>query len=814
MTTAEVPRDLRRQFVIGLLAAVGYYASARLGYTFELNPQSLVIEWMPAGFLLALLVLLPQGEWVAALAGSALGNVVADLSHGATPLNAVFAAAANGLESLAGAWFMVRFCGPRVTLGRLREVLVLVLGVVVATNAVTSVVGALSGGSGVGPRFWRAWFMWWAGDGLGMLIVAPAIITSVDRFGGGRRMRARHLFEALVVFAVIATVTHALFAERAAFGGLLREQKYLAFPLLLYAAIRFGPWGAAMGTLVVGCVTAFNAAHPLAGLTQVGQSPTAAVITIYAYLALASVSSLVPGAMLRERGIAEKKARESEARFQELAEHIQEAFFHIDVVSGRPTYVSPTWSTIWARPLQDAYDLNNWARSIDGSAGDALLEAQDACKRGQPSDVVYQITRPDGTARWVRQRMFLDLDDDARAVKIIGVATDITDLRDAEARFTQVQKMEAVGRLAGGVAHDFNNLLTVILGCTDELLASPGATRDTIECATEIAKAGDSATVLTRQLLAFSRRQLVEPTVFALNDAVEDTVKMLRRLIGEDITLETSLAPRAGFVRMDRGQLEQLLTNLAVNARHAMPDGGTLTITTAPATLDAAFVRANPGARSGENVQLAIADSGTGMTAEVVAHAFEPFFTTKAHGQGTGLGLATCYGIVKQAGGYIGVDTRLGKGTTFNVYLPQISQDEVAAESSAAPRLPRGTETILLVEDETTVREVALRMLTGLGYTVISESDPRIAYERLCAPQPPVHLLFTDIVMPGLNGRELAELAVKVRPGLRTLFSTGYTDDAVLQAQLEARTASVIHKPYSRRSLALKLREVLDREEV
>jgi CheY-like chemotaxis protein len=382
--------------------------------------------------------------------------------------------------------------------------------------------------------------------------------------------------------------------------------------------------------------------------------------------------------------------------------------------------------------------------------------------------------------------------------RVVGVTADVTDLRESEDRFHQAQKMEAVGRLAGGVAHDFNNLLTVILMETDVLDSTPGVAPEARESIGEVRRATQSAAALTRQLLAFSRRQIIEPRVFDLNAAVDDTSKMLRRLIGEDIRLDLRLAPGPLGVLADRGQIEQVLTNLAVNARDAMPRGGTLTVRTS-------VEHSNPG-----DITLEVSDTGGGMDAEVLAHAFEPFYTTKEMGRGTGLGLATCHGIVTQAGGRIEIISAIGVGTTVLVVLPRV---ELPAEPTAEPTataFPRGDESILLVEDETGVRQVTARILRAQGYQVLEARDGADALRQLAVHRTPVDLLLTDIILPGMSGRELAERIHDTRPEIPTLFASGYSDDVVLQERLIAHDAAFLPKPFTKESLVRRVRDLLD----
>jgi two-component system cell cycle sensor histidine kinase/response regulator CckA len=513
---------------------------------------------------------------------------------------------------------------------------------------------------------------------------------------------------------------------------------------------------------------------------------------------------------LTERVRMDAALRESDDRFREMAEHINEAFVIVDVQSGDPLYVSPMWSTIWGRPVADAYDHNAWTSGMSADDRAHFATAREKATRGAANELVFRVLRPDKSIRWVRTRFFPVRNAAGAVYRFVAVSEDITDLRHAEERFAQAQKMEAVGRLAGGVAHDFNNLLTVIIAETEMAQSALGPDHPQREGLAELRKASDSAVLLTQQLLAFSRKQLVEQVVFSVNDAVADTGKMLRRLIGEDIRLEIRLASDCGSVRADRGQIQQVLTNLAVNARDAMPEGGLLSIETASTVVDAAMAASVSDLQPGPYVVLNVSDTGCGMSDDVVAKAFEPFFTTKEKGKGTGLGLATSHGIVRQAGGTIAVYSQVGVGTTFRIYLPRVDDAATVVPVAANGDVPRGSETVLLVEDEPSVRRVGVRMLRALGYDVIEARNGADALQRLDTHAGTIHLLFTDVVMPEMGGRELTERALQKRPGIKVLFTSGYTDDVILQHRLAAHDVMVLQKPYSRASLAEKIRAALD----
>jgi signal transduction histidine kinase len=383
------------------------------------------------------------------------------------------------------------------------------------------------------------------------------------------------------------------------------------------------------------------------------------------------------------------------------------------------------------------------------------------------------------------------------------------ELQSTRAQFAHAQRMDAVGRLAGGIAHDFNNLLTVILGETELALAQLPPDGEVAAGLLEVQRAGERAAALTGQLLAFSRRQLVEASAISINELVRNLEKMLTRLLGEPITLVTQAEATNPVVRADRGQIEQVVMILVVNARDAMPNGGRIVVQTANVHLDDEYVRLRPDVQVGDYVMLAVSDTGVGMTDEVKSHLFEPFFTTKERSRGTGLGLAMCYGIIKQSGGHIAAYSEPGVGTTIRAYLPVAN---VAAEPRpvADGELPRGHETILLVEDDEAVRKTGARILEARGYHVIEAADSAGALKVLEEFQEPIHLLLTDVVLPGIGGRELSEKALLVRPEIRVLFASGYTDDVILQHQLLERDVTILQKPFTAATIHTKVREVLD----
>jgi CheY-like chemotaxis protein len=371
--------------------------------------------------------------------------------------------------------------------------------------------------------------------------------------------------------------------------------------------------------------------------------------------------------------------------------------------------------------------------------------------------------------------------------------------------------MESIGRLAGGVAHDFNNMLSAILGHAELAMMQVISSEPVLDHLKAIKKASLRSADLVRQLLAFARKQTVSPKVLDLNDTVAGMYKMLKRLIGEDIEFRATLDPAAGSIKADPGQIEQVIMNLAVNARDAMPNGGKITVTTTCLTLDETTGKALPGLQPGQYVMLAIADTGTGMTDEVKAHIFEPFFTTKPPGKGTGLGLATCFGIVQQSSGHIEVESKLGQGTTFKLYLPQVPDAvEPARAGNLVAPAPGGTETVLLVEDEAIVRELAVATLREVGYSVIEAGNGEEALRLARQHNGEIGLVLTDVVMPVMGGKELAETLRAAHPDTKVLFTSGYSEEVIGDQGVLRPGIAFLQKPYLAATLARRVREVLD----
>jgi two-component system, cell cycle sensor histidine kinase and response regulator CckA len=532
---------------------------------------------------------------------------------------------------------------------------------------------------------------------------------------------------------------------------------------------------------------------------------------------------MLPGrhlAVLRdvtERRRAEKALRRSEERFRALVLNSTDVVHLLDA-RGVLLYESPAVTRVLG------YDPEEM---VGRSVAD-FIHPDDAerCETALASVVAYglsgvtvecRVRHKDGSWRWVEAVGTNMLEDPAVEAVVINYR-DISErrraeelLRESEERLRQAQKLEAVGRLAGGVAHDFNNLLTVITGYCDLALRTVDAHDPLRERFVEIKQAGDRAADLTRQLLAFSRKQLLRPTVLDLNETIARIGGMLRRILGEDVELSTVPEPGLWRVYADPGQVEQVVLNLAANARHAMAGGGTLTIETANVRLDESDVAAHPDAVPGPHVMIAVSDTGAGMPAETLERIFEPFFTTKEVGKGTGLGLASVHGIVKQSGGSIRVQSEVGVGTTFRVYLP-VARDEQAPAPPVEPRreAPGGHETILLVEDEPGVRRLTAAGLRMHGYRVLEAADGADALGMLEADGGGVRLLLTDVVMPKMSGPELARRVAELRGSIRVLFMSGHAEGAIVHHGMLGRGVALLQKPFALADLAWKVRQVLD----
>jgi PAS domain S-box-containing protein len=516
---------------------------------------------------------------------------------------------------------------------------------------------------------------------------------------------------------------------------------------------------------------------------------------------------------LSQREQAEKARVEAEAKYRTLVEQVNAISYIAEIgMTGCWFYVSPQVETILGYTPEQWLAIGpRWADLIHPDDVATVAAAERASEMGEPFQAEFRIKRKDGREVWLSDTAVVVQGSNSRPI-MEGIMVDITERKALETQLQQSRKMEAVGRLAGGIAHDFNNLLTIITGYTELALGRPKVPLEVRSDIERIENAAGRAAALVRQLLAFSRKQVLQPKTLDLNAIVVNMDKLLRRVIDDHIEMITSVQDGLGKVKADPAQVEQVIMNLVVNARDAMPKGGRLVLETSNVYLDSNYAVEHVTVKPGEYVMLAVSDNGVGMNTETAAHIFEPFYTTKESGRGTGLGLSTVYGIVKQSGGYIWVYSEPGKGTTFKVYLPRA---EEAVEQEVAKQPPviagRGTETVLLVEDEEAVRELVQTILSGQGYEVIVARDPRHAEEIAREFSREIHLLLTDVVMPGTSGRELAKRIAASRPGIRVLYMSGYTENVITSGGMLERGLAFLQKPFSPAVLVQKLHEVLSR---
>ena len=515
---------------------------------------------------------------------------------------------------------------------------------------------------------------------------------------------------------------------------------------------------------------------------------------------------------LMERTRIEEKLRESEERYRSIFENAFEGIFQSTPDAGF-TSVNPALVRLLRYESAEELIAQRLGAErqfyVDPNCRNELEQL--LAKQGSVIGFKCEVFCKDLSKIWIVLNVHAVRDQGGSILYCDGSIEDITERKLLEEQLMQSQKMEAVGQLAGGVAHDFNNMLTAINGYSElvfqKLRAGDPLRRDIIE----IRKAGERAASLTRQLLAFSRKQVLQPKVIGLNSVVAEMEKMLRRLIGEDIELRTVLRAELGSIKADPGQIEQVIMNLAVNARDAMPDGGTLTIETQRVDLDEEYARQHVSVKSGPYIMMAVSDTGSGMDEQTQKRIFEPFFTTKRTGEGTGLGLSTVYGIVKQSGGNIWVYSEVGRGTTFKIYLPRIDKSAQEYKRRYEPDgFLKGTETILLAEDEEMLRKLACEVLKMHGYQVLEASNGGTALLACERHQGPIHLLISDIIMPEMNGDELAVRLGQIRPEMKVLYISGYTDDAIAHHGILDSAIAFLQKPFTTKNLLRKVREVLD----
>jgi PAS domain S-box-containing protein len=802
-----LPTQLRYLAVSVALCAI-YYAAASLGLQYASIGQSISLVWPPSGIAIAALTLLGLRYWPSIAVGAFLANASTPVPLGA----AAVIAAGNTLEALVAVYLLRRSAGRRPRLDDIAQVRTLVLSAAPLGTLCGAVVGAMT-------LWWfgiltvhaipRALAIWWTGDLLGALVLAPLVFAWAAPTD--TRQNTRRLAEVLLLCLGTAL------AVEMGLGGLIEvsllselEYPYLLFPFVVWAALRFGPRGATLMTFTLAVVAV---GHTVGGSGPfVAPTTTRTLFALACYVAAVAITGLVLAAAVHwERVQATRALAQSEERLRRALDAARMGIWFWSVETGTLT---------WDDNLRRLYGL---------ASGDRIERYEDFLARVHADDrelvansvrnvldgdgdldYEFRIVLPDGRVRWIADQGETRRDEQGRPISLTGICTDVTERRVAEERLRQAHRMESVGRLAGGVAHEANNQMSVVLGSASFILRRtdvPEPVRMDVEF---IQQAAQRTAAVTAQLLAFSRRQILKPEVLDLNAVIQKWEPVLRRIMGEVSGVVLRLSPDLGMVRADPGQLEQVLLNLALNARDAMPRGGRISVETFDTELTAGYLQGKSGIaiQPGRYAVLAISDTGHGMDGETLSHIFEPFFTTKGIGQGTGLGLSTVYGIVKQSDGYIWAYSEPGQGTTFKIYLPVKSGVPAPARRDSAPALASTGETILVVEDEAAVRYVMTRILQDAGYKVREAAGAAEALNIIQGGEK-IDLLLTDVVMPGKNGPELAASVEQLIPGVPVLFTSGYTNGEIEQRGLLKPGAAFVQKPLTPHLLVRAVRKTL-----
>ena len=779
-----------------LLLAASYVVAGRIGFTASAIHPVVSSAWPPSGIALAALLLFGMRLWP----GVALGAFLVNITGGIAPLEAAGIAVGNTLEAVVATWLLTSFAGFRVSLERRRDVFGLVLAAIVAAPVSATIgVSVLALSTGPGFPYGTTWLAWASGDAIGILLVTPLILAW--SIGAPRRPTVRDALEAGVLATLLIVFSVVLFQAPVSYV-------YTIFPAVMWAALRFGPRGAATAIFVVAAIAI--------GCTMQGIGPftTSTVVNnlfrIQTYIGVLGLTALTLAAVIAERRAAEAALQQSRQLHRDIVQHASVGVYQTDP-NGKILLANPALARILGYDGQDELVGRNLADMYWDWTQPAALVAPYEPLGGDQFGLEVQWKRQDGSPIWVDLHARSVHDTARRTTYFEGFVYDLTGRKHLEEQFQQSQKMEAIGRLAGGVAHDFNNLLTVISSCTDFILADRSLSTAHRNDLTEVRKATDKATALTRQLLAFGRTQVLRPSTINLNDRLADLLPMFKRLFEATIDIRIETAPDLWPVRADSGQIEQVLLNLAINARDAMPEGGVLTFVSENAVVRAEHAGLDRGRtmKPGDYALLRVRDTGLGMDEDTQQRIFEPFFTTKEPGKGTGLGLATAYGIVKQSGGYIRVLTTPGNGAEFLIYLPRTdaAPDRIVPPQNLSDR--QATGTILLVDDEAGVRQVLQRILTTAGYTVVTAEDGAEALQLFVTRNHDFDLLITDIVMPAMDGHELARQCSALRDTLKVIFLSGYTRDSLQSQQTFQDGTEFIEKPFTRDAILDRIAHVL-----
>ena len=795
------------------LLGLAYAAAVRVAGAISIPNVSIAPIRLPNAIAIAALLLTPPSTWWLYL----LAIVPLNLRPG-DPLVSVLYVAANSLEIVSTAAVMRLVSRGRPRLDDLRNCLAFVVVGVILAPLVSGFIGAFAV-QRIYPTvaFASSWRVWWFGDAVGNVAVVPALLALVSfrsrLMGSVRPARIAEALTLIVLIVAGSLPTLGIFGPAGGSSVTAFSMLYVPFPLLVWAGLRFGAPGAAGATLLLAALSILSALEGRGPFAQADNG--SGVLILQQFIVVSGATAVTLAGVVDERRRTLIALRDSEGRYRSLFDTATDVIVTTDL-DGCLLTANAAFEAItgWAREEWSGRPLTAFLDPAEAPEAMRRLQATAAGVASAPQ--AWRVRTRDGEWRIadVKASLFTQ---GGHAGGVLLIARDITERRRAEEErarleneIAQSRKLEAVGQLAGGIAHDFNNLLQAILGfaeLTREYLPPDSRGLSNLD---KVTQAGERARDLTQQLLTFSRREVIHPQILDVAAAVNEIGHILRRVLPANVRLAISSEPATPPVLAERGHIDQIVMNLCVNARDAMPDGGDLTVAIGVRTLDAAFVAARSWAREGEFVTIEVSDSGEGIPAEFLPRIFEPFFTTKEVGRGTGLGLATVYAIVKRYGGVIDIDTAVGRGTTITVYLPP-SAGAVAAPAVAAKAPTSGGrgELILVAEDESAVRELAVRQLTRAGYRVLAARDGADALRLFADHEPEIRLVFLDVMMPNGDGRHVRRIIGGRRPDLPILFATGYDDRG--ERQREAIADPLIEKPYSGAALLAKVRELLDR---
>ncbi len=805
----RLPRPATYLLTVAALAGL-YFAAARVGLRYASIGQSVSLVWPPTGLALAALVALGYRYWPGVAIGAFLANA-------ATPVPLAAAAGialGNTLEALLAAALLRRAVGARPRLESMATIRTLaaaapvgaIVSAIVGVSALT-VTGVLAE-----PGAASAVAVWWTGDVLGALVVAPFLFAWT--INGHARRGARGVLEIILLCLGTAAAAELGLTRYTSVPMLHQvDYLYLLFPFVIWAAVRFGARGASLMTLIISVVAVWHTTHgngPFIAATGAGTLVAAAC-----YLAAVAVTGLtLAAAVAHERETATRTLEQREQQLRVALDAARMGIWSWSTADNRLTWDDTLRLLYGLTPAEEVAGYDDFLNRVHPEDRQFVhARVRHALEEGGSLDYEFRIVLPDGSVRWLADKGRVVPGEGGKPLGMTGVCMDVTQRRATEEQLRQAHRMESIGRLAGGVAHEANNQMSVVIGATDFILRRsdlPPVVRSDVE---SVRSAAERTATVTAQLLAFSRRQVLKPQVLDLNALLQRFEPVLRRMMGEDCSVTLRLGDSIGSLKADPGQLEQVLINLALNARDAMPRGGELTIETLAAELSRGTSPIIQGVavRPGSYAVLAVSDTGHGMDQATMIHIFDPFFTTKEVGQGTGLGLSTVYGIVKQSDGYIWAYSEPGRGATFKIYLPATSESptQLPRPSGGVPA-PASGELILVVEDEESVRRTAARGLAESGYRVLEADSGRRALELVTQSPDRIALLLTDVVMPGMSGRELAAAVGELIPGIPVLFTSGYTDSDIMRRGLLEPGAAFLPKPFTVAALVRAVRERMD----